>query len=298
MATLRNIAIGALRLTGTDGSRVHDRYRLITTLLDHRRYPALEVVSLYHERWEIEIAYLALRHTLLNGHVLHSGDRPGLEQEIWALLTLYQLPRMAMVTAVETCPGTNPDRASFTTALETARDQLAAARGICPDGPVDLLGAIGRGILHALLSARRPRYSARKVKCATSRFLNRDDGRPHNSTTITAIDIALHTPPLELSAHRRIRSRGTSSPPPVPDPPAARHGDRDHRPARELAGQSACRTTRDQAPEPPDSAGRMGPPGLPHPDRRRDLHAYRAAVDPGQPCQSPNYEALDREATQ
>jgi hypothetical protein len=73
-----------LTMTGADGSRVHDRYRLITTLLDHHRYPAFELVKLYHERWEIEIAYLALRHTLLNGHVLRSGDRPGLEQEVWA----------------------------------------------------------------------------------------------------------------------------------------------------------------------------------------------------------------------
>ena len=33
-----------------------------------------------------------------------------LEQETWALLTLYQLLRTAMVTAIETCPGTDPDR--------------------------------------------------------------------------------------------------------------------------------------------------------------------------------------------
>ena len=92
-------------------------------------------MRLYHERWEIESAYLALRHTLLGGRVLRSGDRPGAEQELWALLTLYQLLRMAMVTAVETRPGTNPDRASFTTALEAARAELTAARGICPDGP-------------------------------------------------------------------------------------------------------------------------------------------------------------------
>ena len=78
-----------LTMTGADGSRVRDRYRLITTLLDHRRYPAAALVRLYHERWEIESAYLALRHTLLNGHVLRSGDRPGLEQETWALLTLW-----------------------------------------------------------------------------------------------------------------------------------------------------------------------------------------------------------------
>ena len=54
---------------------------------------------------------------------------------------------MAMVTAVETCPGTDPDRASFTTAMEAARDHLTAARSICPDGPADLPGAIGRAVL-------------------------------------------------------------------------------------------------------------------------------------------------------
>ena len=159
-------------MTGADGSRVRDSYRLITTLMDHRRFPAATVVRLYHERWEIESAYFALRHTLLGGHVLRSGDRPGLEQETWALLTLYQLLRMAMVTAIETRPGTDPDRDSFTTAMEAAKDQLTAAAGFCPDGPADLPGAIGRAVLATLLPARRPRYSARKVKCATSRYLN------------------------------------------------------------------------------------------------------------------------------
>jgi Insertion element 4 transposase N-terminal/Transposase DDE domain len=207
-----------LTMTGADGSRVRDRYRLITTLLDHRRYPAAALVRLYHERWEIESAYLALRHTLLNGHVLRSGDRPGLEQETWALLTLYQLLRMAMVTAVETRPGTDPDRASFTTAMETARDQLTAARGICPDGPADLPGAIGRAVLATLLPARRPRYSARKVKCATSRYLNRGDARPSTPTTITAIDIAVCAPPIDLTA----RPRRDHSTPRPPQPPTRR----------------------------------------------------------------------------
>ena len=205
----------SLVMTGEDGSCVRDSYRLITTLLDHRRYPADALIRLYHERWEIETAYLALRHTLLNGHVLRSGDRPGVEQELWALLTLYQLLHMAMVTAVETRPGANPDRASFTSAMEAARDQLTAARGICPGGPADLPGVIGRAVLGTLLPARRLRYSARKVKCATSRYLNRDDGRPGASTAITAIDITIRTPPIDLKA-RPHRDRSTPRPPQPP----------------------------------------------------------------------------------
>jgi hypothetical protein len=217
-----------LTIRGADGTVVGDRYRLITTLLDHRRYPAEALIRLYHERWEIESAYLALRHTMLDGHVLRSGDRAGLEQEVWALLTLYQLLRMAMVDAVESRPGTNPDRASFTTALQAARDQLVTAAGICPDShidadnvqdrPVDRLGVIGRAVLATLLPARRVRYSARKVKCATSRYLNRDDGRPAASTAVTAIDVHVHTPPLDLAPRPRYVPRR----PRAPRPPTRR----------------------------------------------------------------------------
>ena len=46
-----------LDVTGADGTRIGDNYRLITTLTDWRRYPAGELIRLYHERWEIEIGH-------------------------------------------------------------------------------------------------------------------------------------------------------------------------------------------------------------------------------------------------
>jgi hypothetical protein len=208
---------------------VHDYYRLITTLVDHRRFPSEALIRLYHERWEIERAYLALRHTMLAGHVLRSGDRPGVEQEVWALLTLYQLLRMAMVEAVETRPGLDPDRASFTSALQAARDQLVAAHGIDPDstaGGADRLGMIGQAVLATLLPARRPRYSNRNVRCPTSRYHARDDGRPARSTDIVAIQIVLHPPP--------------SQPAPSPQHPFR------HRPPRAVKPQAPLAPTRRQ----------------------------------------------------
>jgi hypothetical protein len=203
-------------VAGADGSRCGDSYRLITTLLDHRRFPAAALARLYHERWEIESAYLALRHTLLNGRVLRSGDRPGLEQETWALLTLYQLLRMAMTDAAQAAPGTDPDRASFTTALEAARDQLTAARGICPAGPADLPGSIGRAVLASLLPARRPRYSARTIK-STPRYSRRDTARhPGLPTAITAITITIRAPSPGPDRKPRPRRR-------KPQPASRRH---------------------------------------------------------------------------
>ncbi len=121
-----------------------------------------------------------------------------------------------MVDAVETRPGTDPDRASFTTAIETARDQLTAAAGIFPDDPAGLPGAIGRAVLDTLLPARRPRYSARNVKCTTSRYHARDDGRPALPATITAIDITICTPPVDLKPGRTHRDRRTPRPPQPP----------------------------------------------------------------------------------
>ena len=143
-----------LDVHGADGTRIGDSYRLITTLLDWRRYPAGELIRLYHERWEIEVAYLALRHTLLGGYVLRSRDRAGAEQELWALLAVYQALRMAMTAAAEAA-GADPDRASFTAALESAREQVITARGIEDSGNPDDTGRIGRAVLASLHGPRR-----------------------------------------------------------------------------------------------------------------------------------------------
>jgi hypothetical protein len=192
-----------------DGRRITGRYRLATTLLDPRRDSATALIRLYHERWEIESAYFALRHTLLGGRVLRSGDPIGLEQEMWALLTLYQTLRMAMVAAVESAPGIDPDRACFTTALQAARDHVITASGVVPADPVDLVGVIGRAVLADLLPPRRHRVSARKVKSPISRYHARpsDDERPLTSQNITDMVITVH--------------EGQTIPPPrlTPDPP-------------------------------------------------------------------------------
>jgi hypothetical protein len=161
-----------------------------------------------------------LHHTLLGGYVLRSGDRPGAEQELWALLTACQLLRMAMTDAIESRPGTDPDRACFTSALEAARDQVIAAQGIIGTGDPPNTGRIGRAVLNSLLPPRRRRYSARKVKCATSRYLNRDDGRPHQVTTIDHVGITVFALPPDRPANRDYRAR--NRPPGPPRPPTRR----------------------------------------------------------------------------
>lgn len=184
-------------VTGQDASTLSATYRLLTTLLDHRQDPAPALVALYHERWEIETTYLALRETLLDQRVLRSNDPAGIVQEMWAILALYQALRILMCDAAEHTPGTDPDRLSFILALENARTQTTLAN---LGNPLDRLGAIGRALLEAPNPGRRPRYSQRKVKSTTgARYGAKDPTRPRASTPITDTTITIHpptTPPI------------------------------------------------------------------------------------------------------
>ena len=188
-------------VTLADGTRAAERYRLFTSLLDARTDPAPVLVRLYHERWEVELVLHNLRQGLLGGRPLRSKDPVGIEQEMWALLTCYQLLRTAMVTATDTDRRLDPDRASFATAVETARDQVVLAAGIGPttgaDGRLDLVGQIGAAVLADLNPPRRLRLSARKVKSGRSRYASLPPGewRPTASTGITGIAIAIHEAP-------------------------------------------------------------------------------------------------------
>ncbi|MEV8309802.1 hypothetical protein AB0P36_21235 [Streptomyces flavidovirens] len=184
-------------VTCADGTSFTGSYRLVTTLTDARRHPATALVGLYHQRWEHESAYYALRHTIMNGHNLRSGDPAGIEQEMWSLLTLYQALRTVMVGAGESLPGTDADCCCFSIALHTARDQLIQATGIVTaDSDRDtLLGTIGRRILAGLLPPRRQRVSTRKVKAPMSRYSVRHaDGRPDTSRTVTRLDVTILEP--------------------------------------------------------------------------------------------------------
>ncbi|MGI5142839.1 IS4 family transposase [Streptomyces sp. CA-106110] len=145
-------------------------YRLVTTLTDHRTHPAAELITLYHQRWEIETAYLEIKSTTLGGRVLRARTPDGVSQELYALLVTYQALRLAMADATAARPGIDPDRASFTTALNTARDLVIQAAGVIADTVVDLVGAIGRHVLADLMPDRRIRTRPRVVKRAISKY--------------------------------------------------------------------------------------------------------------------------------
>lgn len=196
--------IGGLRLrvidaqisiTGADGTRVTGRWRLVTTLTDHRTDPATALVQLYHQRWEIETCFFGLRHILTGRTVLRSGDQFGIAQEMWALACVWQILTTVMTDAAATRPGMDPDRCSFTVALAAARDSIIRADHI-GGHPDPLHGDIATAILDQPLDARRPRIAARVLKTPGSRYPKHRPGdpRPARGTAIRAIDTVIEAP--------------------------------------------------------------------------------------------------------
>jgi hypothetical protein len=161
-------------------------------LLDPARYPAGELVALYHQRWETETAYCELKSTLLGRRVLRAHDPTGLDQEIWALLALYQTIRIAIADALIGTHATGV-QASFTIATEAARDQITRAANIIDEEDIDLKGHIGRQVITHLPPRRRPRTAPRAVKRAISK--HRAKGPVNRRTYKATLDIAIITSP-------------------------------------------------------------------------------------------------------
>jgi Transposase DDE domain len=154
----------------TPAGRRSEIYQLVTTVTDPD-CSAAELVRLYHQRWEIETAYLELKQSILGGRVLRARTPAGLEQEIHALLVAYQALRIAICDATTGRLDIDPDRGSFTVALHAARDQVIKAAGVLTDSSSDLIGVIGRHVLDNLLPDRRCRTTPRVVKRAISNYV-------------------------------------------------------------------------------------------------------------------------------
>ncbi|MFI1417771.1 hypothetical protein ACH4VX_07215 [Streptomyces sp. NPDC020731] len=99
----------------------------------------------------------------------------------------------AEITANCVGGSTDPDRASFTVALEAARGQLIIAPTTLNEDA--LVGRIGHAVLTQLLPARRIRISARRVRCPLFRYgyANPEEGRPLSSRRVGSLAIAIHS---------------------------------------------------------------------------------------------------------
>jgi Insertion element 4 transposase N-terminal/Transposase DDE domain len=115
------------------GEQTSEEFGLATTLLDPDTAPAAELAELYHQRWQVETLFAAIKTTQRGGatEILRSHHPDGVRQEIWAMLCVYQALRGLMARAAQTSD-IPPLRISFTRALHAARRCLTATAAFPP----------------------------------------------------------------------------------------------------------------------------------------------------------------------
>ncbi|MGB8261078.1 MAG: IS4 family transposase [Terracidiphilus sp.] len=114
--------------------------KLITSLVDARRFPKEELAGVYHERWEIELGYDELKtHMLERAESLRSKTPDGVRQEIAGILVAYNLVRQAMRKAALEV-GVDPRRMSF-------RNSLLCVRNFCVTAWLSSAGTLPKQLI-------------------------------------------------------------------------------------------------------------------------------------------------------
>jgi hypothetical protein len=92
---------------------------LVTTLLDPKQYPAIELAGLYGQRWQIETNLRHLKQTL-RMDVLRTKTVAGIKKELAMFALVYNLVRLVMLRAAEQ-QDVPPERISFIDAMRWLR---------------------------------------------------------------------------------------------------------------------------------------------------------------------------------
>jgi hypothetical protein len=120
--------IRVIRYTINDPVRddQNQEHVLVTSLLDPKKYPAKELICLYHQRWEEEIAFNEIKQTLHAGEVLRSQSPELVKQEIWGMILAHFVIRKMLYQTAKT-KRIEPARLSFKATLEIVHLRLEKA---------------------------------------------------------------------------------------------------------------------------------------------------------------------------
>ena len=133
------------------------RATLLTSLLDPEKYPAKELVELYHERWETEVGYDELKtHLLDRQEAIRSKTPDGVKQELWGIALAYNLVRVEMERVAKEAD-LPPTRISFVGSLSLIRDAFhtLSLRSMTPGSVPKYLIEVRQQLKRLVLPPRR-----------------------------------------------------------------------------------------------------------------------------------------------
>jgi len=147
-----------------------ERHRLVTTLLDHQTYPALELIALYHQRWEIEIANDEITTHQLGRPVTFRSRTPcGVVQEFYGILLAHNAVRTLMLQAALTVD-IDPRTLSFMHSIRIIREAIPIMRAAPTVQLPNLYQFLIQSIACGRLPPRDNRINPRVVKIKISNF--------------------------------------------------------------------------------------------------------------------------------
>src|SRR2546421_6576242 len=154
-------------------------YRVVTTLLNPRVAPALTLLNLYHERWEIELVIDEIKtHERGQRKVLRSKTPEGVRQELYGIyLAHYAVRALLAQTAVEA--ELDPDRLSFSEGLFELTEMLSFALTVEPkEAIMPLLKRLRHKMARHVLPMRRLRINRREIKQIYHKYKPKKRGIP------------------------------------------------------------------------------------------------------------------------
>jgi hypothetical protein len=173
------------------------RNRLITTLLDPTACPALDLIVLYHERWEVELTLDEVKvHQRLLPRPLRSLKPVGVIQELYALLLAHFVVRFVMHEA-GLAFRLDPDRLSFVESRRLIQAAIPEFQLVDPAFHDRLWRRLLRDIVRHILPLRRNRTQPRVVKRKMSNFkLKRPEHRavPQPTQPFSEVVVVLPMP--------------------------------------------------------------------------------------------------------
>ncbi len=145
-------------------------YRLVTTLLNPQTAPALALVELYHERWEIELVIDEIKtHERMQRKVLRSKTPEGVMQELYGIFLAHYLVRVLMAQAALKAE-LDPDRLSFTEGLFHLTEMIDLTLILEPEATEPLLKRLYEKLAYKILPPRHLRINRREVKQVYNKY--------------------------------------------------------------------------------------------------------------------------------
>lgn len=173
------VRILSYQVTDTRLGEGGQTYRLVTTLLNPRTAPALALIKLYHERWEIELVIDEVKtHERQQRKVLRSKTPEGVRQELYGLFLAHYAVRVQLGEAAVAVQE-DPDRLSFTEGLFFLVEAIELSSILEPGEATEpLLARMREKMAREVLPERRLRINRRELKQIYSKYRPKQRGLP------------------------------------------------------------------------------------------------------------------------